>query len=196
MGIIKLSHCQKLMLSCLTQHHLLFVCCNIITTLQMVTFSSTRDSSSASYIPAIWVEDHTCRTAQNGNCKISSTKKSREYIVRVTATDEAGNVGVADCNTIVGDQNVANDPIFPIAKLNTIGGVEVEEATDPLTPEFWGETDEPLPADEPLPTNETLSPPWECKEGGEPAPGGCTEGVNTNCCSGTCSNNKAQLCKK
>ena len=136
-------------------------------------------------VPAIWAEDHTCRTDQNGKCKISSPKKSRLYVVRVTATDEAGNVGVAECNTIVGDQSVANDPIFPIAKLNTIGGVEVEEATDPN-----------VGTDEPLPTDETLSPPWECTKDDEPAPGGCIEGVNMKCCSEQCSNSGEQLCKK
>ena len=147
-------------------------------------------------VPAIWAEDHTCRTDQNGKCKISSPKKSRLYVVRVIATDEAGNVGVAECNTIVGDQSVANDPIFPIAKLNTIGGVEAEEATDPLAPEFWVGTDESLPADEPLPADETLSPPWECTKEDEPAPGGCIEGVNMDCCSEQCSNGGEELCKK
>ena len=118
-------------------------------------------------VPSIWAEDHTCRTAQNGKCKISSPKKSRSYVVRVSATDEAGNVGASNCTTIVGNQDFdGRDPLFVIAKVNTIGGVEVED------------------------------PPWECTKDDEPAPGGCFEGVNMDCCSVRCFNSGKQLCKK
>ena len=77
--------------------------------------------------PSIWAEDHTCKTGNNGNCKISSSKKSREYIVRVTATDKAGYVEMGECRTIVGNKEVnddVDDPIFLIGKLAITGGVE------------------------------------------------------------------------
>lgn len=48
---------------------------------------------------------------------------------------------------------------------------------------------------EPLPTDETFPPPWECTKDDEPAPGGCFEGVNMDCCSARCSNSGEQLCK-
>ena len=75
-------------------------------------------------VPAIWVEDSTCKSDNNGKCKISSPKKSRKYIVHVTATDEAGNIGIGKCNTIVGNQEVdALDPVFLLTKLDMVGGV-------------------------------------------------------------------------
>jgi len=80
---------------------------------------------AAGQVPSIWAEDRTCRTAQNGKCKISSPKKSRSYVVRVTATDEAGNHQTGDCTTIVGNQDVdEDDPLFVIAKVDITGGVE------------------------------------------------------------------------
>ena len=76
-------------------------------------------------VPSIWAEDHTCKSSNNGKCKISSPKKLREYVVRVTATDEAGNTGIGECNTLVGNQEVDTlDPIFLLTKLDMVGGVE------------------------------------------------------------------------
>ena len=76
-------------------------------------------------VPSIWAEDVTCETAQNGECKISSPKKSRLYLVRVIVTDEAGNVGSSNCTTIVGNQIVdEDDPLFVLAKVDFTGGVE------------------------------------------------------------------------
>ena len=97
--------------------------------MQMVIISTPRTTGKS---PSIWAEDHTCKSSTNVKCKVSSTKKTREYIVRVTATDEAGNVGVHECNTIVGKivgkQSVPDteDPLFLISKLDIVGGVERE----------------------------------------------------------------------
>ena len=90
--------------------------------LQMVIISKPQTTGE---VPAIWVEDHTCKSDNNGKCKISSPKKSRKYIVHVTATDEAGNIGIGKCNTLVGSQIVdGSDPIFLLTKLDMVGGVE------------------------------------------------------------------------
>lgn len=77
---------------------------------------------------SIWAEDQTCNTASNGKCKISSPKKSRTYVVRVTATDKAGNVGMGKCNTVVGRQAAVDgaNPFFVIANLDITGGMEPE----------------------------------------------------------------------
>eukprot|EP00804_Cyclotella_cryptica_P027852 CCRYP_020589-RB/>CCRYP_020589-RB protein AED:0.30 eAED:0.30 QI:0/0.66/0.5/1/0.66/0.75/4/244/451 len=75
-------------------------------------------------IPSIWAENSVCKTGNNGKCKISSPKKSRLYLVQVTATDNAGNSAMAECSTIVGSQVVNTDPLFTIAKLQFIGGVD------------------------------------------------------------------------
>ena len=76
-------------------------------------------------VPAIWVEDSTCKSDNNGKRKISSPKKSREYVVRVTATDEAGNIAIGECNTLVGSQVMdVSDPIFLLATHGMTGGVE------------------------------------------------------------------------
>jgi hypothetical protein len=75
--------------------------------------------------PTILAEDYTCKTGANGKCVISSTKKSRLYMVRVTAIDKGGNVGVGECKTIVGNQDFDDtDPRFLVVKLDNIGGVE------------------------------------------------------------------------
>ena len=81
---------------------------------------------------SIWAEDHTCKSSNNGKCKVSSPKKLREYVVRVTATDKAGNSNTTQCNTIVGGEqsDIVDDPLFVIAKLNIVGGVEPEEDQD------------------------------------------------------------------
>jgi hypothetical protein len=87
----------------------------------------TEPRATTGNILSIWAEDHTCKSIKNGKCKISSPKKSRDYIVRVTATDKAGNVGEAECSTTIGkDQEVASvvDPSFLLAKLDITGGVE------------------------------------------------------------------------
>lgn len=98
------------------------------TFIQMVFISEPR--ATTGNILSIWAEDHTCKSAQNGQCKISSPKKSREYIVRVTATDKAGNVGEGECNTIVGKQGVASmDPSFLLAKLDITGGMPIISPT-------------------------------------------------------------------
>jgi len=86
-------------------------------------------------ILSIWVEDAYCfntnnfREEINERCQINSAIKTRVYIVRVTATDKAGNVGVGECSTIVGAEEdreqtqVENVPAFLIAKLDIVGGV-------------------------------------------------------------------------
>ena len=84
-------------------------------------------------VPSIWAEDHTCKSSNNGKCKISSPKTLREYVVRVTATDESGNSDMVQCNTIVGGEQGdidASDPLFLISKVDLIGGVEPEEDQD------------------------------------------------------------------
>ena len=95
----------------------------------MVIISDSRVDGS----PSIWAEDHTCKSSNNGKCKISSPKTLREYVVRVTATDESGNSNTTQCNTIVGGEQGdidASDPLFLISKVYLIGGVEPEEDQD------------------------------------------------------------------
>jgi hypothetical protein len=88
---------------------------------QMVSISEPLPGS----IPSIWAENSVCKTGTNGKCKISSPKKSRLYLVQVTATDNAGNSAMAACSTVVGSQVVdAADPLFTIAKLELVGGVD------------------------------------------------------------------------
>eukprot|EP00581_Thalassiosira_minuscula_P005786 CAMPEP_0183744146 /NCGR_PEP_ID=MMETSP0737-20130205/65580_1 /TAXON_ID=385413 /ORGANISM="Thalassiosira miniscula, Strain CCMP1093" /LENGTH=2327 /DNA_ID=CAMNT_0025979781 /DNA_START=237 /DNA_END=7220 /DNA_ORIENTATION=- len=86
----------------------------------MVIFSEP----SAIGIPSIWAKDHTCKTKTKGKCKVSAPKKSRVYTVRVTATDEAGNTKSTECSTVVGRDPEGSNPLFVIAKLDIIGGVE------------------------------------------------------------------------
>jgi len=89
--------------------------------------------------PAIWAEDHVC---YGGQCKIPSPQyKSRQYLVVVTATDEAGNSGNGSCSTKVGQDTrrlpkssksrketpVENNPLFLIGEIEFVGGVEEEE---------------------------------------------------------------------
>ena len=83
-------------------------------------------------VPSIWAEDHTCKSGNNGKCKVSSPKKLREYVVRVTATDESGNSDMVQCNTIVGgvQDGSVDDPLFLIATLDIVGGVEPNEASN------------------------------------------------------------------
>lgn len=89
-------------------------------------------------VPSIWAEDHTCKSKtskkrNNGMCKVSSHKTLREYVVRVTATDESGNSDMVQCNTIVGGKKgdtALDDPLFLITRLDITGGVEPEEDQD------------------------------------------------------------------
>ena len=186
-------------------------------------------------VPAIWAEDHTCKTDTNGQCKISSPKNSRVYMVRVIATDEAGNTGSYECSTIVGDQDVnADSPLFLLAKLDFIGGVEVDEDVDvqalevlaeaesaqdvpwvtnptsapttdsltiesptsnsSITSEPPTESSQPSSSAKPSVQPSSSSQPTDCMKVGEPAPGGCPDGVNPRCCSGECFK-KSMLCK-
>lgn len=88
---------------------------------QMVSISQPLPGS----IPSIWAENSVCKTGSNGKCKISSPKKSRLYLIQVMATDKAGNSAMAACSTIVGSQVVDTaDPLFAIAKLEFVGGVD------------------------------------------------------------------------
>ena len=92
----------------------------------MVIISDSRVDGS----PSIWAEDNTCNSSNNGKCKVSSPKKLREYVVRVTATDESRNSDTVQCNTIVGgkqDDIAVGDPLFLISKVDFIGGVEVDD---------------------------------------------------------------------
>jgi len=89
----------------------------------MVIISDSRVAG----VPSIWAEDHTCKSSNNGKCKVSSPKKLREYVVRVTATDEAGNSDMVQCSTIIGGKKgntAAGDPLFLIAKVDFLGGKE------------------------------------------------------------------------
>jgi hypothetical protein len=56
-------------------------------------------------VPSVFVENDTCTSGSNGKCKISSPKKSRLYVVQVTAIDKAGNTNMSECSTIVGNQD-------------------------------------------------------------------------------------------
>jgi hypothetical protein len=87
----------------------------------------------AGNVPSVWVENDTCTTGSNGKCKISSPKKSRLYVVQVTATDNAGNTNMSECSTIVGNQGVnSSDPLFTIGKLELVGGIEDNNVVSPL----------------------------------------------------------------
>ena len=93
---------------------------------------------------SIWAEDGTCYNSKSsgyGSCKISSPnkEKTRIYLVRVTATDKAGNVGVGECSTIVGKEKyvqqtrlrgVKSYPFFLASKLEIVGGMEPAVDTD------------------------------------------------------------------
>ena len=110
---------------------MLFLLFTNILYFQMVIISDSRVDG----VPSIWAEDHTCKSDTSGKCKISSPKKLREYVVRVTATDESGNSDMIQCNTIVGGNTteiVVDDPLFLITKVDIVGGVESH-----LTPP-WG----------------------------------------------------------
>ena len=138
---------------------------------------------------SIWAEDHTCKTANNGQCKISSPKKSRMYMVRVTVTDEAGNVGIGKCNTVVGNQaSDGADPFFVIAKLDITGGVE-QSSGGPETAKLIA-----LDLD---PAGEATQVTASVTESSQPPlqsslPSSCLkrsvdpEGDCTRCCSGEC----------
>ena len=92
--------------------------------MQIVSISTPAKGTA----PSIWAENSVCQTNQNGKCKISSPFKSRKYFVLVTATDKAGNVGMAECETTVGNADVEQeDPRFLIGKLEVVGGVEYSE---------------------------------------------------------------------
>ena len=96
--------------------------------------------------PTILAEDYTCKTGANGKCVISSTKKSRLYMVRVTAIDKGGNFGVSECKTIVGNQDFDDtDPRFLVVKLDNIGGVEEALPWEPPNPKNNGGGNTPLP---------------------------------------------------
>lgn len=64
------------------------------------------------------------------------------YIVRVTAIDKAGNVGVGECSTIVGNPKyraqtqITNVPSFLVAKLDIVGGVKPTPDDESRIPEF------------------------------------------------------------
>ena len=162
-------------------------------------------------VPSIWAEDHTCKSDTSGKCKISSPKKLREYVVRITATDESGNSNTpTQCNTIVGGNTteiVVDDPLFLITKVDIVGGVESH-----LTPP-WGTkrpTSSPTESSQPsfrpsnmpssMPSSSSMPSvsfgPTECTKEGKKAPGGCVKGENPRCCSGSCENKDPQLCKK
>ena len=77
-------------------------------------------------LPLIWAEDMVCKLWEQERCIISSSQNSRQYLVHVTAIDEAGNIGMATCRTIVGNQNVdPNEPIFLHEKLEIVGGIDL-----------------------------------------------------------------------
>jgi hypothetical protein len=87
----------------------------------------------AGAIPSVWVENSVCNTGSNGKCKISSPKKSRIYVIRVTATDKAGNTGIGECSITVGNQIInASDPLFTIAQIQVVGGVDDENLVSPV----------------------------------------------------------------
>ena len=115
----------------------------------MVVFSDSEPARSdaaagAGNTLSIWAEDGTCynsKSSGHGSCKISSPnkEKTRIYLVRVTATDKAGNVGVGECNTIVGKEKyvqqtrlrgIKNYPFFLASKLEIVGGMEPADETD------------------------------------------------------------------
>ena len=180
----------------------------------MVIISDSRVDGS----PSIWAEDHTCKSSNNGKCKVSSPKKLREYVVRITATDESGNSNMTQCNTIVGgvqDDTAVGDPLFLIAKVDISGGVEPEEDQDSENGDVdltEGEKSALIGAETPwvtddLTTNPSESPqpslrpsmqpssvpsssdlPSSCLTRGETPP----DGDCSRCCSGQC--NKKEKC--
>ena len=92
----------------------------------MVLISEPRDSITG--VPSIWAADTTCKSADNGSCKVTSTKKSRRYIVRITATDKAGLIDWTECETIVGEQDYDDtEPVFLLKKVSYKGGFELVE---------------------------------------------------------------------
>ena len=110
---------------------MLFLLFTNILYFQMVFISDSRVDG----VPSIYAEDHTCKSSNNGKCTISSPKKLREYVVRVTATDESGNSDMVQCNTIVGGNQgdtSADDPLFLIAKVHIVGGADPNEASSNL----------------------------------------------------------------
>lgn len=109
----------------------------------MVAFSELSWSSgtAAGNVLSIYAEDATCssNSLEYGNCVISSPEMgmTRIYLVRVTAIDKAGNVGVGECSTIVGRPSTANrpesgpgDPFFLVSKLEIGGGMEPSAGTE------------------------------------------------------------------
>ena len=157
----------------------------------MVIISDSRVDGS----PSIWAEDHTCKSSNNGKCKISSPKTLREYVVRVTATDESGNSHMVQCNTIVGgDQGdiAAGDPLFLISKVDIVGGVEPNEASSNLllgaesgeVDSPWGEDDVTINPLSSSPSSSPTSAPSLCSKVNETPP----EGDCSRCCSGQCKN--------
>lgn len=90
----------------------------------MVYISKTLNSGEAPHIVA---EDSTCNSASNGKCIISSVSKYREYLVRVMATDEAGNSKTCVASTYVGkDGDTGQDPLFLVTSVDIVGGIEPE----------------------------------------------------------------------
>ena len=84
----------------------------------MVLISESRNATSG--VPSIWVEDRTCQTT---NCKRSSTTPSRIYVIKITATDKDGLVGVGECSTIIGPEDLdLADPLFLIEEASFVGG--------------------------------------------------------------------------
>ncbi len=112
----------------------------------MVAFSELSWSSgtAAGNMLSIYAEDATCssNSLEYGYCVISSPEMgmTRIYLVRVTAIDKAGNVGVGECSTIVGRPSTANrpesgsdpsgDPFFLVSKLEIGGGMEPSAGTE------------------------------------------------------------------
>jgi len=124
----------------------------------MVIISDSRVDGS----PSIWAEDHTCKSSNNGKCKVSSPKKLREYVVRVTATDESGNSNMVQCNTIVGGNQGdidASDPLFLISKIDIVGGVDPEEDQDTENGETPGGEEAPWVTDDPTDSPSESSQP-------------------------------------
>ncbi|KAL3915524.1 MAG: hypothetical protein SGILL_005611 [Bacillariaceae sp.] len=67
-------------------------------------------------IPSLFIQDKTCPTGNSGQCKVTASKRSRTYQVKVDAIDEAGNVGTAYCETLVSSKSKesAGPPFFLI----------------------------------------------------------------------------------
>ena len=114
----------------------------------MVIFSEP-PADAAENMFSIWAEDSTCYNSKSsgyGNCKISSDEKTRIYIVRVTAIDKAGNVGVGECSTIVGKPKyrkrtqIDNYPFFLIARREIVGGSTTHREWPPPPPKSTRKT--------------------------------------------------------